>query len=68
MENYIMNNAEAIQEHKKNDFILSLRGANVDDVLNKLREILIEKEKNIPSGIPHTIWLTGIHLQWDYFH
>lgn len=54
--------------YKKDDMLNSIRAASVDEALDKIREMLLEKEKNIPEGVPHTIWILGSLIQWDYFH
>ena len=61
-----MNNTTTEQPYKRNDKLPSIMGDSVDEVVEKIRTILLEKEKAIPEGVPHTlrIWLTPI--QWNY--
>lgn len=51
---------------EKWDTINHINADSVEDYINQLRDILLEKEKSIPEGIPHTIKSLFTAIRWDY--
>lgn len=59
---------EINQQYTKNDSLVPIRASSVEDAVSQFREILLEKEKMIPNDVPHTVWIYGCQIEWDYFN